>query len=148
MPPIQSYEIYTGNKYNGQISDASTPRVIGSVVAAQDTGFGIAMALDGTIDANGGSLFGLSVRELNHEATNKPSDGATHYPAGQTVSVLREGYINLEVTVGTAVAGDAVRFAADGTVDMTAGTASTNVFWMGAGSVGDVVRSRIDIIAP
>ena len=144
--PIQNYNIYTGNAYNGQVSDASTPRVIGTLVAAQDTGFGVALKADGSLDADGGNIFGLSVRELNHEAANRPSDGSTDYPKGQSVSVMREGYINLELTVGSAANGVAIKFDASGKVDMTAGTAATNVFAMEAGSVGDVIRVRIDIV--
>jgi len=148
--PIQNYEIYTGNAYKGQISDASTPRVVGSVVAAVAVAFGVAVKQDGTLGHDTGNVFAIATREANHEAKFRPSTGETEYPVGQTVSAFREGYINVEVTERAAVAG-ALANVVDATGEFAGGTAgvgetaSTNVRFMESGSVGDVVRARIDI---
>ena len=148
--PIQNYNIYTGDAYKGQISDASTPRVIGTLVASVATLFGVALASDASLGHDTGNVFGVAVREANHEAKFRPSTGETEYPAGQSISVMREGYINLEVTGNPAVEG-ALANVNDTTGEFTGGaadageTASTNVRWMESGVVGAVVRARIDI---
>lgn len=154
--PIQNYNIYTGNAYAGQESDASTPRVMGTGFAEAATGFGLALK-PGTAEDQvlvghvAGNVFGISVREMNHEALNRPSDGSTVYPINQSVSIMREGYINVEVTIEAAVAGAKANIV-DATGAISGGTAgvgetlSTNVTFMEAGVVGAVVRARIDIL--
>ena len=153
--PIQTYKIYTGDAYKGQESDASTPRVNGSGFAEAATGFGLALKR-GTAEGqvlvghDTGNVLGVSIREMNHEAALRPSDGSTEYVLNQSVSLMREGYINLEVTVRAAVAGVKANVV-DATGEFTGGaaiageTASLNVTWMEAGIVGAVVRARIDI---
>ena len=150
MPPIQDYNIYTANAYKGQESDASTPRVIGSVAAAQATPFGVVVKQDGTLGHTSGNAFGFALREANHEAKLRPSDGTTEYKDTETISVFREGYINVEVTIEAAVAG-ALANIVDATGEISGGTVaageteSTNIRFMEAGIVGDIVRARIDI---
>jgi len=153
--PIQDYNIYTGNAYKGQESDASSPRVNGSGFAEAATGFGLALTR-GTAEGqvlvghDSGNVFGISIREMNHEAVNRPSDGETAYAINQSVSLMREGYINVLVNDHAAVAG---AFAAvnDTTGEFVGGTAdtgetqSTNVVFMEAGIAGSIVRARIDI---
>lgn len=149
--PIQTYNIYTGNKYAGQESDASTPRVTGSVTAAVAVDFGLAIKQDGTLGHSTGNVFGIALREMNHEATNRPSDGSTQYKATETISCFREGYINLEVTAEAATQGQKM-IVNDTTGAFSGGTAgvgetaTTNVTAMEDGQVGDVIRCRIDIL--
>jgi len=154
--PIQDYNIYTGDAYKGQESDASTPRVNGTGFAEAETGFGLSLQR-GTAEGQvlvghaTGNVFAISLRELNHEAATRPSDGTTNYTINQSVSYMREGYVNLEVTGRAAVAGVKANVS-DGIGEFTGGaagageTASLNVTWMEAGIVGDVIRARIDIV--
>lgn len=153
--PIQNYNIYTGNKYKGQESDASTPRVNGTGFAEAATAFGVALKR-GTAEGQvlvghtAGNVFGIAIREANHEAKFRPSTGETEYPINESVSLMREGYINVEVTIEAAVAG-AFANIVDATGEISGGTAvagetlSTNVVFMESGVVGAIVRARIDI---
>jgi len=153
--PIQNYNIYTGNAYKGQESDASSPRVNGTGVAEVAIGFGVALKRgtnEGQVDLGhtAGNVFGIAIREANHEAKFRPSTGKTEYPVTQSVSLMREGYINVEVTARAAVAG-AFANVVDATGEFAGGaagageTASVNVQFMEAGQVGDIVRARIDV---
>lgn len=154
--PIQDYKIYTGNAYKGQISDASTPRVVISGKAEVEVGFGKSL-LRGTNEGqvvpghDTGNVYGIAIREANHEAKFRPSTGETVYPIGQSVSVMQEGFINVLVTLRAAVAGVKANIV-DATGEFSGGvpavgeTASLNVTFMENGLVGDVVKARIDIV--
>lgn len=155
--PIQDYNIYTGKGYAGDLYD-SAPRVTqtGRVEAAS-LGFGLALT-KGTADKDvvvghdAGVVFAISMRELNHEAANRPSDGVTTYVEGESASILREGFILVEVTERAAVAGelanvvDATGAFAGGAAAGAGETASANVRFVESGQVGEVVKARIDIV--
>lgn len=154
--PIQNYTIYTGDKYKGQESDASTPRVNGTGYAEAAIAFGIALKAGTAEDQvlpghDTGNVLGIAIREANHEAKFRPSTGETEYPVTQSVSLMREGYINIEVTARAAVKG-AFANVVDATGEFAGGaagageTASVNVRFMESGQVGDIVRARIDIV--
>lgn len=145
----QVFNIYTAKGYAGDLPDSTSALVSQSVVAAVPLGFGIAANGDGTIVASGGYVHGITRRELNHEAANRPSDGTTNYIVGSSVSVLRQGYIYVEVTGRAAVAG-ALANVVDATGAFTGGSAgagesaSTNVVFQEAGIVGSVVKAWIE----
>ena len=159
--PSQIFRINTAKGYAGDLVD-SGPRVVQSgLVEAPAINFGVAVkrgtvALDPKfvlpgIDASG-IVFALSQREWNHEALNRPSDGTTYYMENESISLMRQGYLYLEVTDRAAVAGDLVNFD-DSTGKATGGvagageTASINVTWEESALVGEVAKARIDIVA-
>lgn len=155
--PIQTYEIYTGKGYAGDLYD-SAPRVTQTgLVEGATLGFGLAVT-PGTISerhvvvgSNAGNVFGISMRELNHEADNRPSDGSTSYKNLDSASIMREGFLLVEVTARAAVAHTKANVV-DATGAFTGGaagageTAATNVTFLEDGLVGEVVKARIDIL--
>lgn len=154
---IQTFKIYTGNGYAGDLVD-SAPRVIQSgVLTTAAVGFGVAMQRDTTVDRGcklgsvDGNVYSISQREYNHEASTRPSDGTTTYNVAESVSLIREGYLYVlleglvAVVAGAAlhvdkVTGKFVKTAVAGNV-----VACTNVFAEEAGVAGDVIKVRIDI---
>lgn len=146
--PVQDFNIYTARGYAGDLPDSTSALVSQTVVAAGTLGFGIAIGEDGLIQA-GGAVYGISRRELNHEAANKPSDGTTDYVEGDSVSVLRQGYIYVEVTARAAVAGallnvvDATGLFAGGTAG-AGETVTTNIVAEQDGAVGDIIKVWIE----
>ena len=146
--PNQAFRIYTAKGYAGDLPDSTSSLVTQSVVAAVPLGFGLAVDQDGGIAA-GGTVHGITRRELNHEATNKPSDGTTGYLVGESVAVLRQGYIYVEVTVRAAVKGAALNVV-DATGEFTGGSAvagetlTTNVIAEESGSVGDIIKVWVE----
>jgi len=157
--PTDNYTIYTGNAYRGQESDASTPRVNGTGIAEADLEFGIALERgNGTIEngvkfSTGGNVFGVAIREANHEADTRPSDGTTSYKTTNSVSIMREGYINVQNTGAAAMAIGVLANVVDTTGEFTGDAvaagivASTNVVAMETIAAGEVGRVRIDIVA-
>lgn len=144
----QVFNIYTAKGYAGDLPDSTSALVSQSVVATVELGFGRAVTGTGTISA-GGYVHGITRRELNHEAANRPSDGTTNYIVGSSVSVLRQGYIYVEVTGRAAVSG-AVANVVTATGEFAGGVAaigeaaSTNVVFQEAGIVGSVVKAWIE----
>lgn len=147
--PIQNFNIYTAKGYAGDLPDSSSALVSQSVVAAAVLDFGIGVTGVGGI-SGGGYVHGITRRELNHEAANKPSDGATTYSVGDSVSVLRQGYIYVLVTVNAAVKDallnvDTVTGAfSGGASGVGNGLATTNVVAQEAGIVGDIIKVWIE----
>lgn len=156
---IQTFKIYTNNGYEGDLVD-SAPRVIQSgVLTTADVGFGKAMQRDTTVDRGckvggvAGALYAISQREYNHEAANRPSDGTTNYNVGESVSLIREGYLYVKLTGAAAVStGDALSFdsvTGEFTMDLVGVNANavitTNVFAEEDGIATDVIKVRIDI---
>ena len=167
--PIQDFKIYTANGYAGDLVD-SAPRVVqtGTLVAnatgAVEAGFGLAMLrqVTGTILDKGVELgatakvFAISQREYNHEAGTRPAKkgvaGTWTYRLGESVSLIREGYLYIQLEGSVAIkAGEALH------VDKVTGVfskgavaanviATTNVFAEEAGVAGDVIKVRIDIV--
>jgi hypothetical protein len=157
MPTYQNYNIYTGKGYAGDLCD-SGPRVVQTGVVEDSTGLGFGLAVKkGTNERDvlkGGAaeVYAISLRELNTEAANKPSDGSTIFNETGSVTIMREGYIYVQLTTGSCSAGDAL--ATDDTtgefIGDTAGageTLSTNVFAVQDGTAGQVIKARIDIVA-
>ena len=149
--PIQDFKIYTDNAYNGQVSNSANSTIVTGIMEA-DLEMGRAVkrgSKPGTVAGAGeANVFGVAIRDLNWEAAHRPSDGTTVLKKGNNASILRQGYINLKVTAGAAVAGKAVHvIASDGKFAGTGGVACTNVTWEGNGAAGSIVRARIDIVA-
>ena len=154
--PIQDYNIYTDKGYVGDTADSGPRVVVSGVVEDATLAFGVAVT-PGTADAqvtvghDTGMVYGISMRELNHEAANRPSDGTTMYKVTETASVMREGFIYIEVTERSVTA-HAKLNVNDTTGKFTGGsagvgeTASTNVTAIESGVVGDVIKARIDIV--
>ena len=153
--PIQSYNLYTAKGYAGDACDNSPMVTSTGIVEAATLGFGLAVTPGSSEDhvvvgSAAGLVFGISRRELNHEAANRPSDGITTYVATESASILREGFIYVEVTERAAVA-NVLANVVDATGAIAGGsagageTASTNVRFVEGGQVGEIVKARIDI---
>lgn len=159
--PIQAYNIYTAKGYAGDRYD-SAPSVTQSGRAEVPFGYGLGLQL-GTnkadlppdmtnVTAAQTSVWGVSMRELNHEAANRPSDGTTNYVVGETVSVMREGFLLVKVggTLGATAHTKANLIIATGefTGDAPGGgvLAMTNVTFLETGLAGETVKARIDIV--
>ncbi len=165
--PIQTFDIYTKNGYAGELVD-SAPRVIQTGIlvpnatAVADAGFGLAMLrqLTGTLVERGvelggaANVFAISQREYNHEADTRPAKegtGAWTYHEGESVSLIREGYLYIKLDGSTGIsAGDALHvhkltgvFSKDSVGGNT--VATTNVVAEEAGVAGDIIKVRIDI---
>lgn len=151
----QSFDIYTKRGYAGDLVDNGPYTSQSAVVEAAELAIGVAVKR-GTVatnpkhvvvDADGGNIFGIVRRELALEAKNKPSDGTTVFTQTQSASILRQGYIYVEV-VSTAVTAGALLYTdANGNFTGSTGTATTNVTAEQSGAVGSVIRARIDIVA-
>ena len=155
MPAVQTtVSLYTKNAFRGQqsyVSEAHTA-VFGNLVDVE-ADFGVALKDDPAlergvskgIDANG-NVWGIAMREVNHEAKFRPSTGETFYKEKQSVSVFRQGTINIEVTADPIARGQLVFVDANGEFSGATGTATINVTALEAGIVGDVIKARIDIV--
>jgi hypothetical protein len=155
--PIQQYNIYTGKGYAGDLFD-SAPRVTQTgIVEPLTLDYGISVK-PGTYDrsvvpgADTGNSYGISMRELNHEAANRPSDGLTVYNQTESASIMREGFLLVLVTGANAAVANAFLNVDDVTGAFTGGaagagqTASINVRAIESGQVGDIIKVRIDIL--
>tara|TARA_R110000850_G_scaffold16634_2_gene51572 strand:+ start:80 stop:559 length:480 start_codon:yes stop_codon:yes gene_type:complete len=155
--PIQDFKLYTLNGYAGDIVD-SGPRVVQTgILVGADAGFGKALSRNAGAERgiNLGSaptVFAISQRELNHEAGSRPSTGNdTVYKATESVSIMRDGYIYIELVGGPVVAAGNLLFvnAATGTFSGDATDVggvhveSTNVIADEAGIVGEIIKARI-----
>jgi len=149
---IQSFNIYTARGYAGDLVDSGPNVSQTGVVEDAELQVGVAvrrgtLARDITLDADGGNIFGLVRRELALEAKNKPSDGETVFKKHDSASILRQGYLYVEVVSSSVVAGQLVFTDTDGHITGSTGTATTNVTAEQDGIVGDIIRVRIDIVA-
>jgi hypothetical protein len=166
--PTQNFKLYTANGYAGDLVD-SGPRVIqtGVLVAndagVSDVGFGLAMlrqvtgvAVDRGVELGGSaSVFAISQREYNHEAGTRPAkagvDGTWAYHLGESVSLIRQGFLYVKIVGSNAITAGAVLNVDTATgvfsKDTVAGNvvATTNVVAEEAGLAGDVIKVRIDI---
>ena len=151
---IQNYVLYSKNAYTGQEAYASENRtIVSGKLEDAELDFGLAVkngvkprsVVKGSV---AGNVFGISVRELNHEAKFRPSQGATVYKKTMTVSVMRQGSINVELKGTTAVAaGDIMHIdETTGEFQGSGGTTCLNVTALEAGVVGDIIKVRIDIV--
>ncbi len=165
--PIQDFKIYTANGYAGDLVD-SAPRVVQTGIlvpnatGVSDAGFGLAMLrqLTGTLIERGvelggaANVFAISQREYNHEASTRPAKegtGAWAYHEGESVSLIREGYLYIKLEGTTSIAAGQVlhvdTVTGEFSKDTVAGNivATTNVVTEEAGSAGDIIKVRIDI---
>jgi len=165
--PIQDFNIYTQNGYAGDLVD-SAPRVIQTGVlvpnaaGVADAGFGVAMLrqLTGTpvergVELGGSAnVYAIAQREYNHEASTRPAKtgtGAWAYHEGESVSLIREGYLYVQLGGAAGIAAGDVLHVVTATGEFTkdavaAGTvACTNVVAEEAAIAGDVFKVRIDI---
>ncbi len=165
--PIQTFDIYTANGYAGDLVDSS-PRVVQTGILvpnatdAADAGFGLAMLRQVTgalvergVELGGAAnVFAISQREYNHEASTRPAKqdtGAWAYKEGESVSLIREGYLYVKLEGATAIAaGESLHVDTKTGVfskEAVAGdiVAATNVFSEEAGQAGDIIKVRIDI---
>ena len=167
--PIQQFNIYTANGYAGDLVD-SAPRVVQTGIlvenasAVSDAGFGLAMLRQVTgpliergVELGGqANVFAISQREYNHEAGTRPAKkgvaGTWAYHEGESVSLIREGYLYVALEGSEAIASGAVLHVNTVTgvfsKDAVAGdvVACTNVRAEEAGIAGDVIKVRIDIV--
>lgn len=165
--PIQDFKLYTANGYAGDLVD-SAPRVVQTGIlvpnaaSVGEAGFGKAMlrqvtgtAIDRGVELGGAAnVFAISQREYNHEASTRPAKqntGAWAYREGESVSLIREGYLYIKLEGTTAITAGAALHVVTATGEFTkdavaAGTvACTNVFAEEAGVAGDVIKVRIDV---
>ena len=165
--PIQPFNIYTANGYAGDLVD-SAPRVVQTGVLVpnattlDEAGYGLAVLrqVTGTLIERGvelggaANVYAITQRELNHESKNRPAktgDGGWVYAEGDSVSLIREGYLYVELAGSTAIVAGAALHVDDVTgifsKDAVAGdiVACTNVFAEEAGVAGDIIKVRIDI---
>ena len=153
---IQVFKMYTANAYEGQQAFGSEPHVVVSGISESDKiSFGKAVQMgvgaDGILLGSKANVFGFALREINMEATNRPSDGETDYVKGFSVSVFRQGTINVLVTKAAAVKGVAANVnTASGSIEggavASGAVATKNVMFLESGAVGDIVKARIDIV--
>lgn len=155
MPIQNSYDLYTKNSFEGQKAYSSEVSVqVTGILTAPELDFGRSVKHDATVErgvgigSTSGNVFGISMREINWEATSIPSTGDVVYKQNRAVSVMREGTINVKVT-GAINAFEKVH------VDETTGeflgnaggTEALNVVALENGLAGDIIKVRIDIIA-
>jgi hypothetical protein len=152
--PDQTFDIYTGRGYAGDLAD-NGPNVSQTGVV-EDATLAIGVAISrGTVatnprhivlDSDGGNVYGIVRRELALEAKNRPSDGTTEFKQTESASILRQGFIYVKLTTA-ATAGQLLNVLADGTFGGTTGTVTTNVVAEQSGIAEEVIRVRIDIVA-
>jgi hypothetical protein len=157
---IQNFTIYTAKGYAGDLVD-SGPRVIQTgVLTSAQAGFGKALSRDAGTVAKGvalgglASVFAISQREYNHEAGTRPSTGSdTFYYETESVSLIRQGYLYVELVNGAVAAGEALSVdtvtgvfsnaAEDGTGNAVL---TSNVTADEAGLAGTIIKVRLDIV--
>lgn len=146
----QVFNIYTGKGYAGQEAD-TTNAIKQTGVAVGDIEFGVAVARDAAVDRGvspsaDANVYAVALREWNHEASTKPSDGTTVYASSQSVSLIRQGYVYVEF-VGAIAAGGTIYVDAAGSFSGAAGgTVVTNMYAEQAASAGEVAKVRLDIV--
>lgn len=151
--PKQIYSLYTQDAYNGMEAYASEEKTVVSSVAEEVIRVGQSLKVGtkfGTVkaDKNGGNIFGVALREDNHEAETKPADSFISYRISETVSVLRQGTFYAQVIGTAAVIGVKVSCRNDTAGGFSGGTGrqASNITWMESGAVGDIILARIDIV--
>ena len=112
----QVFKKYTARGYEGDLVDSGHAVKQTGILLAGTLGFGKAVQISGTgqgiaigsPEIGGTSttnVFAISLREYNHEAGTRPSDGTDFlYRTSESVSILREGYIYVKLTGATAIA--------------------------------------------
>ena len=159
--PIQNFDIYTANGYAGDLVD-SAPRVVQTgVLTSANADFGLAMKRDTSVERGVAlgtlaNVFAIAQREYNHEASTRPAKsgtGAWAYLEGESVSLIREGYLYIQLEGSTSITAGSKLHVDQVTgvfsKDAVAGdiVATTNVVAEEDGVAGDVIKVRIDIVA-
>lgn len=159
--PIQDYRIYTAKGYAGDRYDSAPSVTQSGRAEAATLGFGLGVKIGTDTNTHppsilagavAGNIWGITMRELNHEATNRPSDGTTDYMMGESVSVMREGFLLVMVTGAADVAANGPmhmnQITGAFTGDAVAGDIIdvVNVTPLEKGSPGEIIKVRIDII--
>ncbi len=160
---IQNFNLYTARGYAGDLCDASSATVKQTgVLLAGTLGFGIAVQPSGVdqgiavgspeIGASSlTNVYGISLREYNHEAGTRPSTGTDFlYRVNESVSILRQGFIYLKLTGATAIIRDAALRVVEATGLFTnvaaAGTSTClNVHAVQPAVTDEIFKARIDI---
>tara|TARA_R110002020_G_scaffold297585_1_gene513349 strand:- start:93 stop:581 length:489 start_codon:yes stop_codon:yes gene_type:complete len=160
---IQNFNLYTAKGYAGELVD-SGPRVIQTGIVedantAEGYAIGFGKAVKRGVSERGVALgaaadvFAISQREYNHEANSIPSSGNdTGYKSTYSASLIRQGYLYIEVTdtaasIGEKLSVDTVtgEFAGGG-ISSGNFVVSNNVVAEQAGVVGDIIKVRLDIV--
>lgn len=154
--PIQDYLIYTKKGYAGDRFDSAPSVTQTGIVEDPILGYGLGVT-PGTLSArhvikghDAGNVYGISMRELNHESATKPSDGTVNYLETESASIMREGFILVEVSIRACVAHELLNIADVGG-QFSGGTAAAgetqtlNVTSLESGEVGEIIKARIDI---
>ena len=159
---IQTFDIYTKKGYEGDLCDSANAVKQTGILLSGTLGFGKAVQPSGTgkgiavgsaeIGTDNTNVWGISLREYNHEAGTRPSTGTDFlYRAAESVSVLQQGFIYLKLTGATAVARNAnLRVvAATGLFTNVAESATVftcrNVVAVEAAVQDEIFKARIDI---
>lgn len=157
--PKQDYNINIRKALPGQLYGLQQTRAdiqTAFVENAEGIGFGVACKVGsgarGVALGGAAHVAGISVRQIDREALNRPSDGSIVFKKGDTLPLLSDGRINVEVNVaGTMVRGAAV-FVDDATgkFGVSGGTKCTNVVWgtngvAAKGEVHHVVITNADV---
>lgn len=160
--PVQQYNINTRDALPGQLYGLQQTRADIQTAFVEDAagiGFGVACKVGvgprGVTLGGAAHVAGISVRQIDREPLNRPSDGTIVFKKGDTLPLLSDGRINVRVAAaGTMVRGAPVfvdevtgEFGATGTLKCT------NVVWgmSGVVALGDVVHvviTNADVAAP
>jgi len=159
--PIQDYNIYTAKGYAGDRYDSAPSVTQSGIVEDATLDYGVGTK-PGTRPESGpqgvlaghtaGNVWGISMRELNHEAANRPSDGTAQYVQTETASIMREGFILVKLGGAVAATPNTLLHVVDAsgvfTMDAVAAgiAASVNVTSLENGQPGDIIKVRIDIV--
>ena len=156
---IQNFNIYTAKGYAGELVD-SGPRVVQTGILTDATlDFGVAVKRDTSVKkgvakgADDGKIFAISQREYNHEAATRPSDGSTSYLQTESVSLIRQGYLYIELGGSTSITAGEVLHVDNVTgvfsKESVAGNviATENVVADEDGIAGEIIKVRLDIVS-
>ena len=152
--PNQVFSLYTVDSYDGMLAYSSEENTIVSCSVEEKLKVGSPLIVGtkfGTVkqDLDGGNVFGIALRELNHEFQIDATGEDVFYQIGDVIPVLRQGtfYASVVGTLNITLGTKASCWNNFG-VGSLGGGASTcnNITWEESGSPGDVVLARIDII--
>ncbi|CAC9972278.1 hypothetical protein [Aeromonas phage PVN02] len=160
--PVQQYKINTPDALPGQLYGLQQTRADIQTAFVEDAdgiGFGVACKVGvgprGVKLGGAAHVAGISVRQIDREPLNRPSNGTIVFKKGEALPLLSDGRINVRVAkAGTMKRGEPVFVdAATGEFGATGTLKCTNVVWGLSGTVamGDVVHvviTNADVAAP
>ena len=159
----QVFTKYTARGYEGDLVDSGDSvrqtgvlltgtLGFGKAVQASGTGQGIAVGSAEIAASSTTNVWGISLREYNHEAGTRPSTGTDFlYRANESVSVLRQGFVYLRLTGATAIAREESVHVNEATglfhkTAVAAGnSACLNVYAVQPAIANGIFKARIDI---